>query len=425
MRKIISIICFALLSISVIAQTELQKKLENIPGVLSVKEMSVEPYKEYFEIYFKQYIDYKDVSKGTFNQRVLLGHTGYDNPMIVEIQGYNIWTSKQGELSKLFNGNQLTIEHRFFKDSKPKGEIPWKSLTIRNSAEDQHIIIQAIRKIYDNNKWISTGISKGGQTTIIHRYFYPNDVDVAIPYVAPHNLTREDPRINEFLNAVGTKSCRDKILAFQNLCFENLDKMMPFMDDYCEVNKYSFNDVGGKRRALELTILEYSFAFWQWGSTKEEDIPTSAKDLKLLFNHLVKKGDPGFFEDKSIEFQRPYFWAAMTEMGIYDYDITPFRKYLKDTKNVTFIHTMPKGLEDTVFDGRTVKRIYDWLQTDAASMIFIYGGLDTWGSTGVDLGSNTKCKKYVMPTGHHGTRIRTFNENMRKDIIKSIYEMIK
>lgn len=33
--------------------------------------------------------------------------------MIVEIQGYNIWTPEAGELANLLDGNQLTIEHRF------------------------------------------------------------------------------------------------------------------------------------------------------------------------------------------------------------------------------------------------------------------------------------------------------------------------
>ncbi|MGB5988919.1 MAG: S28 family serine protease [Marinifilaceae bacterium] len=424
MKKIFNIILFTLLSISVIAQTELQKKLEMLPGVISVKEMQVEPYSEYYEIYFKQVVDYKDASKGTFNQRVLLGHTDYQNHMIVELQGYNIWTSKQGELSKLFNGNQLSIEHRFFKDSKPKGKMPWKCLTVANAAHDQHIIIQAIKKIYDKDKWITTGISKGGQTTIMHRYFYPNDVDVSVPYVAPHNLARVDSRIQNFLNTVGSRKDRKSILEFQKLCFKNLNKMMPLMDDYTDKRHFSFKYVGGSHRALQMTILEYPFAYWQWGAVKTKDIPHVSEDIKILFDHLVKYGDPSFFEDENIDFQRPYFWAAMTEMGIYDYDITPFKKYLTDKDNITFRHTMPKGLEDTPFDGSTMKKVYDWLQTDAENMLFIYGAMDTWGSTAVELGGNNKCKKFLMPTGHHGTRIRDFSENDKMDIMNCLNQMM-
>ena len=57
-------------------------------------------------------------------------------------------------------------------------------------------------------------MSKGGQTLYFKR-FYPNDVNAAVPYVAPVNLAAEDPRIYMFLNSVGTEECRDKIKQFQ------------------------------------------------------------------------------------------------------------------------------------------------------------------------------------------------------------------
>ena len=99
---------------------------------------------------------------------MLLGHKQSDAPVIVELEGYNIWSSEEGELANILKGNQLTIEHRFFDQSVPEGGIPWENLTIKQAADDQHEIIQAIRqKIYPASKWISTGISKGGQTTIM------------------------------------------------------------------------------------------------------------------------------------------------------------------------------------------------------------------------------------------------------------------
>ena len=103
--------------------------------------------------------------------------------------------------------------HRFFDQSVPEGGIPWENLTIKQAADDQHEIIQAIRqKIYPASKWISTGISKGGQTTIFHRYFYPADVDISVPYVAPLNLEYVDPRLDKFLNRLGTAKSGVKAL---------------------------------------------------------------------------------------------------------------------------------------------------------------------------------------------------------------------
>ena len=81
---------------------------------------------------------------------------GLDAAVIVELQGYKIHSPRTGELAKIFNGNQITIEHRFFEDSKPIGEIPWEHLTVRNAATDQHIIIEALKKaVYPENKFLS------------------------------------------------------------------------------------------------------------------------------------------------------------------------------------------------------------------------------------------------------------------------------
>ena len=74
--------------------------------------------------------------------------------------------------------------------------------------------VQLFEIIY-RGKWVSTGISKGGATTIYYRYFYPDDVDVSVPYVAPVNRELEDQRLYSFLETIGSDECREKIRSFQ------------------------------------------------------------------------------------------------------------------------------------------------------------------------------------------------------------------
>ena len=122
-------------------------------------------------------------------------------------------------MAKHYEANQLTIEHRYFKDSRPK-DIEWNTLTIKNAAKDQALIIDAIRQVlYPNSKFISTGISKGCQTTMAHRTLYPKNVDACVCYVGPLGFEREDPRIYEFLKNVGTKAERDKSKSFSGIMF--------------------------------------------------------------------------------------------------------------------------------------------------------------------------------------------------------------
>ena len=213
MRKLLTTFVCVWFTLAVWAGDGIYEKLQQIPQISEIQKLDVKPFQEYYQFWFEQPVDHSDPAKGTFRQRVLLGHKQSDAPVIVELEGYNIWSSEEGELANILKGNQLTIEHRFFDQSVPEGGIPWENLTIKQAADDQHEIIQAIRqKIYPASKWISTGISKGGQTTIFHRYFYPADVDISVPYVAPLNLEYVDPRLDKFLNRLGTAKSGVKAL---------------------------------------------------------------------------------------------------------------------------------------------------------------------------------------------------------------------
>ena len=150
------LITMVFMSVTSLADTSLLKKLQEIKEISDIKKIDVPPYTEYYEFWFEQPIDHSNPSKGSFKQRVLLGHRDFNAPMVAVLEGYGIHTTKESELSEFFNTNQITIEHRFFNQSVPSSGIPWHDLTIKQAAADQHNIIQAIRKIYPGTKWIST-----------------------------------------------------------------------------------------------------------------------------------------------------------------------------------------------------------------------------------------------------------------------------
>ena len=277
MRKLLTTFVCVWFTLAVWAGDGIYEKLQQIPQISEIQKLDVKPFQEYYQFWFEQPVDHSDPAKGTFRQRVLLGHKQSDAPVIVELEGYNIWSSEEGELANILKGNQLTIEHRFFDQSVPEGGIPWENLTIKQAADDQHEIIQAIRqKIYPASKWISTGISKGGQTTIFHRYFYPADVDISVPYVAPLNLEYVDPRLDKFLNRLGTaksgvkalfnwedlNTCHYTIRDFQTMCFEHLDTLLPMLEELAAEKKYTYRMVGGTKRALQLMILLQQIEIW-------------------------------------------------------------------------------------------------------------------------------------------------------------------
>ena len=147
--------------------------------------------------------------------------------------------------------------------------------------------------------------------------------------------------------------------------------------DMAEKSGYTYKTVGGVKRALQLIVLEYPFAFWQWGNNAANIPDEESADIVEIFNYLVTVSTPQFFEDGYIVRMQPFFYAALTETGMYDYNIKPFKKYFSDDKkNIDFSFTMPENAKKKPFNAEQMRAISKWLQTDAEKILFIYGGSD-------------------------------------------------
>ena len=396
------------------------EKLATIENVVSIeKKDAVSHFDENYEIWFQQPIDHNDLSKGTFKQRVFLGFEDKNKPVIVELRGYGIGSERAGELADHYQANQLAIEHRYFNNSRPEN-IDWNTLTVENAAKDQAYIITAIKKaLYPNAKFVTTGISKGCQTTMAHRRYFPNNVDASVCYVGPLNYKREDSRVYSFLKNVGTKEEREKITAFQKLCFENRSTLLEMMKNVGKEKSMTWEF--GVENAIDYTILEYSFAFWQWG-TDINSIPSNTSNIEDIYKHLIDVVGYGFFEEKSVDGLQPYFWAALTEQGIYGYETAPFKEYLNTEEIYKFEWAFPEGVSKN-YNLKPMQEIKSFLDTTAEDMLFIYGEYDAWSATAVELTEDASKRdvfKFVHPKGSHTTRIKSFKPETKN----RIYEII-
>ena len=302
----------------------------------------------------------------------------------------------------------------------------WDFLTVENSLYDLHNINNTLHALY-NGKWIATGISKGGQTTMFYRAFFPDDVDISVPYVAPLNKGVEDSRPEKFLqHQVSTKGNRQKVLDFQLLLFKRKAALMPMFEKYCADNKYVFN--APIDEIFDFTVLEYSFAFWQWGYNIKR-IPTNDATDKQALDYLLRISDPGYFtnQNPSVSFNV----QAAKELGYYSYYTKPFKKYLsiKTAKGYLKRLMLPAGTENIKFSAELYKRTVEFLSKNDPKMVYIYGDVDPWTASGVYGQSFTKNKKnlhvYMRPGGSHYTRILTFGEPTQKEIIDLIGGWLK
>ena len=422
-----ALLLFALLSASVssFAQTVLEQKISAISAIKEIRPLETSEFSEKYVTYFIQPLDHRHPEKGSFRQRVIVSHVGFDRPTVIVTEGYGaayaLRSQYREELSKLLNANMIFVEYRYFLESTPEPK-DWQYLTAENSADDLHAITTAFKNIYPG-KWIATGISKGGQTTLLYRTFYPDDVDISVPYVAPLCYGVEDGRHEPFLHKVSTPENRKKIEDFQLEALKRKATLLPRFEKYCTEKNYSFR--APIEEIYDYSVLEYSFALWQWG-TPISSIPATTASDDEIFSHLLAISEPGYFTADSPN--ASFFVQAARELGYYGYDVQPFKQYLSIQSSEGYLHRLmlPEELKDMPFDKTLSKKITKFLKKQDPKMIFIYGQNDPWTAAGVTWLKNKKnIHVFIQPNGSHLARINTLPEKEKKEVMELIKQWLK
>jgi len=231
-------------------------------------------------------------------------------------------------------------------------------------------------------------------------------------------LTAEDPRVYHFLDHVGTNECRNKMIEFQREVLKREDELIPMFIDDTQSSGYKYS-IGNYRFIFEFVVLEYGFAFWQWQYTNCSQIPDNTASNEDLFKHLKTGSSFNYFSDQDIANNLPFIYQAYSQMGYYGYDISNLKDLLTEVKDPTSRIFLPKYLNPE-FDCCTMQNINAWLQKNGNNMIFIYGEIDAWSSTAIELTGETNSIKMVKIGGNHRTRIKSFNEQDQSNIIDSL-----
>ena len=416
------LLLFLCVTVSLSAQNNLLQKLNKISAITEVKQLETTVFPEKYVTYFTQPLDHRHPEKGSFRQRIIVSHVGYDRPTVLVTEGYGatyaLNPQYREELSKLLNANMIFVEYRYFLESTPDPK-DWQYLTAENSADDLHAITTTFKNIY-SGKWIATGISKGGQTTLLYRTFYPDDVDISVAYVAPLCYAAEDGRHEPFLRRVSTAEDRKKVKDFQLETLKRKATLLPVFEKYCQDKGYNFRVP--IEEIYDYSVLEYSFAFWQWGTPISYIPPVTASDEKILA-HLLSISEPSYFTSNSGE--TSFFVQAARELGFYGYDIHPFKKYLSIKSSKGYLHRMmlPEELKDMSFDKTLSRKIKKYLKENDPKMIFIYGENDPWTAAGVTwLKEKKNIHVFIQPGGSHRARINTLPEAEKEQVITLIKE---
>ena len=410
---------------TVLSASDLTDRLKTIQAISQIQPIESKCFSEKYVIKFRHPVDYNDPEGMTFEQRVVIGHVGFDRPTVIVTEGYGgAYAHNPGyteELAEILNANLVHVEYRYFLESTPE-PCNWEHLTVWNSLNDLHGVVTALKDIYPE-KWLATGISKGGMTCMFYRAYFPNDVEVSVPYVAPLNKAPEDGRHETFLEkTVGTPMERACITDFQIEILKRKDRLMPLFDALCQQKNYQFNV--STREIYDYCVLEFPFAYWQWGK-KVHQLPdlNNASDQEL-FDFFIQNSSPDYFQPLTGNLS--FFYQAAHELGYYGYDVKPLKPYieLNSAKDYLTQIMLPKELQETPFSNKVYKYTVNYLKKNDPKMIFIYGENDPWTASGVctwlnfDKKENMKC--FLDPCGSHVSRINTLPSTLRNEVIALI-----
>ncbi|MEG1794469.1 MAG: S28 family serine protease [Rikenellaceae bacterium] len=381
-----------------------------------------------YMIKFKQPLDHSNKSSETFTQRVIVSIVANDKPVVFVTQGYGFgdgWdfesSSYTEELVDLLDCNQVVVEHRFFEESTPSPR-NWKYHTIENEVNDLHRINLVLREVFKGQKFISTGRSKGGQTAIYYEAYFPKDIDIAVPYVAPICYQLNDPRHAAFLKTVGDATRRNKIKALQQEMFDRRDELVPMFKNLYNASDFTVDmDI-----IFDLCVLEYSFMCWQYNPYA--GIPSTSISNKELLNELNKCGASYYSPDRDPSF----IMNARHDIGCYGYDVTQFTNTVitqaQADRWIEDIATPADG-HDIQFDPTAGQKVKAFLQGNTTEkMIFIYGEYDAWSAAAVDkafFSGKSNMFRYDAPGGDHSTFIGSFKSSTKTEIINKIKGWLK
>lgn len=424
MKKVKIVFVFLLVAVISFSQnSDIENFMNQQPQIVEIKIIPGNDFfNKTFQIMVRQPLDHNDTTKGFFLQRVFVAHKAKENPVVLGTEGYaaNYASTPRyiNELSTMLNASQITVEHRYFGKSWPE-PINWDYLTVKNANADHHLVVKMFKKYY-TGKWVNTGISKGGQTAVYHRAFYPDDVDVTVAYVAPLNFGIEDGRHEPFIsNVPGTPELRKRIQEFQIEILKNRTVIMPKLEKFIADKKFTFRIP--HEAVLDYCVLEYPFALWQWGRLTHK-IPTTAVGTDSLFNHLMKVSNPSYFSIEDQENIKSFFVQAARELGYYGYETKSLKKflYIKNAEGYLREIFLPAGLKIR-YNKKTAKEVSKFMKKSDEPILLIYGEWDPWTATAFDV-YNPNQVKVVKAGGSHSTHIKNLSpdqQNLVKEKLES------
>lgn len=407
MRVPFVFLCLATCQHGAPVAADIGASLAKVPGFIITKTYAPNGGTQRFDFTFTQLLNHSDASSPTFAQRGFLLHRSVSAAVVFETEGYELPGAPEAdELSVMLAGNQVHLEHRFFHDNPhPRSNDDWKFLTIQQAAADDHALVLAMKTLYKGN-WVTTGASKGGETAVYYRRFYPDDVDATVAYVAPLCVGIADARFPPFIAARYDGTYNAALTAAQRRVLHNRVTFDALLSTAAQNANLSFT-LYSPDQALEYATESVPFTLWQYFDKSFADtIPADSTSDSAAFDWIANVGVLLFYDDNDVRYFGPYDYQVDTQLGGPDEDDSQIADLLVHQTDPD--PSLPADLA-TPFDDEAMPDIIDWVTHSSTHIMFIYGENDPWTAGAATLGTGDNVK-YIAPSGNHLSTIARLND---------------
>lgn len=453
---------------------------ELIDSIVSYNSNPDAPNTTSYIVYYNQPLQHANPASEHFHMRVLLTVDNEVDPTTavnhVYCSGYNITPeflyspnlsfqdnlhSYVAEISHRYRANHFQIEHRYFQYSAIDN--CWENLdflTAEEAAQDFHNLFEALKTVF-KGKWVMSGVSKGGITTLLQHTFFPDDMDVYVPYSAPFFDTDRDPNMQRYWQENGwSKEFRDMFKNVSKRGMYDCQTIYPifekmaggvssqaqrdsFFGYYLSAvgifgyNEHTYSDTTLIRKQMRVndsimrekgvaygdTVYAYMFyqgvfsldSFPQWIDTlrKYRDEPVIASRKRIRLGSYIPFGvkESEWFGEDSI-IGEAYSYQSKCELGYFD---IRFDAFLDDdasreewNRNWREKYGCLRDVTSPFFASRTFSRsLYDRAMAATKNatkpIVLIYGQDDSWTGAAVkdEFINGTNVRKFILPAQNH------------------------
>ena len=385
------------------------------------------------------------------------------------------------EIAHRYHANHIQIEHRYYQQSAPAQ--CWTNLDdlrAEEAAADFHAFFEALKKVL-KGKYVMSGVSKGGITTLLQHRFYPNDMDIFVPYSAPFFNTDRDTTMQQYWLTNGwSKEHRELFKTIQQNGIYRRDAIFPiylkmqggaatqaksdtlFMYYLCSIAEYGYqehcygdtvsirkqmyrNDSITRAKHVEAygdTVYAYMFekclfsldSFPKWIDTlRKYPEPNQAPKVKKQKQFFLPFGityDQWWGENHT---EAAYQYQAKTELGYFDLRFDLIIDEAADAAGYNELWKTKAGckmdLEKPFYRNLTYSpTLYDETmsatQNATKPIVLLYGMDDAWTGAAVkdEFVNGTSVHKFILPAQNHGVHFTSDTDKAMCDEIRAILD---